>query len=251
MSLEVYLPLQLLIFLSAILIAACASSSLAFHMIYSTYKLNKQGDNIHPWHIPFPIWNQSIVPCLVVTVAIWPAYRFLRRQVVWHSHLLKHFPQFVVIHTVKGCSIVNKVGIFLEFSCFFYDPMDVGNLISGSSAILKPASTSGISWFTNCWSLAWRILSITLLVCSVQFSLLAQSCLTLCNPMNLSTPGLPVHHQLPEFTQTHTHWVGDAIQPSHHLSSPSLPAPNPSHPQSLFQWVNSSHEVAKVLEFQL
>ena len=69
--------------------------------------------------------------------------------------------------------------------------------------------------------------------------------------MNRSTPGLPVHHQLPEFTQTHVHWVGDAIQPSHPLSSPSPPAPNPSHNQSLFQWVNSSHEVAKVLEFQL
>ena len=69
--------------------------------------------------------------------------------------------------------------------------------------------------------------------------------------MNCSTPGLPVHHQLPEFTQTHVHRVGDAIQPFHPLSSPSLPAPNPSQYQSLFQWVNSSHEVAKVLEFQL
>ena len=86
---------------------------------------------------------------------------------------------------------------------------------------------------------------------SVQFISVAQSCLTLCNPMNRSTPGLPVHHQLPEFTQTHVHRVGDAIQPSHPLSSPSLPAPNPSQHQSLFQWVNSSHEVAKVLEFQL
>ena len=66
-----------------------------------------------------------------------------------------------------------------------------------------------------------------------------------------STPGLPVHHQLPEFTQTHVHWVSDAIQPSHPLSSPSPPVPNPSQHQSLFQWVNSSHEVAKVLEFQL
>ena len=79
----------------------------------------------------------------------------------------------------------------------------------------------------------------------------AQLCLTLCDPMNRSTPGLPVHHQLPEFTQTHAHWVGDAIQPSHPLSSPSPPAPNPSQHQALFQWVNSSHEVAKVLEFQL
>ena len=84
-----------------------------------------------------------------------------------------------------------------------------------------------------------------------QFSSVAQSCPTLCNPMNHSTPGLPVHHQLPEFTQTHVHRVSDAIQPSHSLLSPSPPVPNPSQHQSLFQWVNSSHEVAKVLEFQL
>ena len=84
-----------------------------------------------------------------------------------------------------------------------------------------------------------------------QFSSVTQSCPTLCVPMNHSTPGLPVHHQLPEFTQTHIHRVSDAIQPSYPLSSPSPPAPNPSQHQSLFQWVNSSHEGAKVLEFQL
>ena len=70
-------------------------------------------------------------------------------------------------------------------------------------------------------------------------SLVAQSCLTLCDPMNCSMPGLPVHHQLPEFTQTHVHQVGDGIQPSHPLSSPSPPAPNPSQHQDLFQWVTS------------
>ena len=69
---------------------------------------------------------------------------------------------------------------------------------------------------------------------SVQFGSVAQSCLTLCDPMNCSTPGLPVHHQLPEFTQTHVHWVSDAIQPSHPLSSPSAPAPNLSQHQSLY-----------------
>ena len=83
-----------------------------------------------------------------------------------------------------------------------------------------------------------------------QFSSVAQLCPTLCNPMNHSMPDLPVHHQLPEFIQTHVHWVSDAIQPSHPLSSPSPPAPNPSQHQSLFQWVSSSHEVAKELEFQ-
>ena len=86
---------------------------------------------------------------------------------------------------------------------------------------------------------------------SHQFSSVTQSCPTLCDPPNRSMPGLPVHHQLLEFTLTHVHWVSDAIKPSHPLSSPSPPAPNPSQHQSLFQWVNSSHEVAKVLELQL
>ena len=83
-----------------------------------------------------------------------------------------------------------------------------------------------------------------------QFSSVTQSCLTLCDPMNRSMPGLPVHHQLLESTQTHVHLVDDAIQPSHPLSSPSSAALNTSQDQSLFQWVNSLHEVAKVLEFQ-
>ena len=86
---------------------------------------------------------------------------------------------------------------------------------------------------------------------SDQIRSVAQSCPTLCDPMNRSTPGLPVHHQLLEFTQTHVDRVSDAIQPSHSLSSPSPLAPNLSQHQSLFQWVNASHEVAKVLEFQL
>ena len=85
---------------------------------------------------------------------------------------------------------------------------------------------------------------------SGQFSSVAQSCPTLCDPRNRSRPGLPVHHQLPEFTQTHIHRVSDAIQPSHPLLSPSPPAFNLSQHQGLFQWVSSSHQVAKVLEFQ-
>ena len=115
-------------------------------------------------------------------------------KVVWYSHLFKNFPQFVMIHTVKGFGIV-------QFS-------------------------------------------------SVQFISVAQLWPTLCNPMNCSTLGLPIPHQLLEFIQIHVHQVGDAIQPCHPLSSPS-PAPNPSQHQSFFQSVNSLHEVAKVLEFQL
>ena len=95
---------------------------------------------------------------------------------VWYSHLLKNFPQFVVIHAVKGFGIVNKaeVDVFVEFSCFFHDPTDV---------------------------------------CRYQFSSVAQSCPTLCDPMNRSTPGLPVHHQLPEFRLTST----ESVMPSSHL----------------------------------
>ena len=85
---------------------------------------------------------------------------------------------------------------------------------------------------------------------TLQFNSVAQSCLTLCDPMNCTTPGLPVHHQLPESIQTQVRWVSDAIQPSHPLSSPSPPALNLSQHQSLFKWVSSSHQVAKVLEFQ-
>jgi len=100
-------------------------------------------------------------------------------------------------------------------------------------------------FFTN-----WATKEASLTFSSVQFSSVTQSRLTLCNPMNHSTPGLSVH-QLPEFTQTHVHRLSDAIQPSCPLLSPLPPFPNPSQHQSLFQWVNSSHEVIKVLEFQL
>ena len=85
----------------------------------------------------------------------------------------------------------------------------------------------------------------------VSVSSVKQSCLILWDPMDWSMPGLPVHRQLPGFTQTHVHWVSDAIQPSHPLSSPSLPAFNLSQHQGLFQWVSTSHQVAKILEFKL
>ena len=133
--------LRLLIFLPAILIPGCASSSSAFCMMYSACKLNKQSnDNIQHCCTPFLVLNQSIVPYLVLTVAFWPAYRFCRRQVRWSGIPSSwRIFQFVVIHTIKGFSLVNEaeVDVFLEFSCFFYDPTDVGNLISGSSAFSK------------------------------------------------------------------------------------------------------------------
>ena len=97
-------------------------------------------------------------------------------------------------------------------------------------------------WFSLIYS---YILSFDL-----QLSSAAQSYLTLCHPMDCSTPGLPVHYQLPEFTQTHVYWVSSAIQPSQPLSSRSPPAFYLSQHQGLFQWVSSSHQVVKVLEFQ-
>ena len=132
--------LSLLIFPLAILILACASSSPACLM---------QGDNIQLWRTAFPIWKQSVVPCPVLAVASWPAYRFLRSQLRWSGIPISlRIFLFVVIHTVKDFSVVNEaeVDVFLEFSCFSYDPTDVGNLLSGSSAFSK--SSLNISKFS-------------------------------------------------------------------------------------------------------
>ena len=112
------------------------------------------------------------------------------------------------------------------------------------------------SLYNGLW--LYYLLIVTILPSSLKLSkldlcisLVSQSCLTLCDPVDCSTPGFPVHHQLSELAQTHVHRVGDAIQPSHPLSSPSPPAFNLSQHPGLFKWVSSSHEVAKVLEFQL
>ena len=109
-------------------------------------------------------------------------------------------------------------------------------LDSGQNCFILPCYwQTGLLWF-------WKPIDW-----SIQFSSITQSCLTLCNPMDCSTPGFPVHHQLPELTQTHVHRVADTIQPSHPLSSPSLP----SQYQGLFQWVSSSHQVTKYWSFIL
>ena len=124
---------------------------------------------MQPWRTPFSIWNQSVVPCPVLTVASWPAYSFLKRQIRWSGILLfQNFPQFIVIHTVKGFGIVNKaeIDVFPELSCFFDDPAGFGNLISGCSAfsktslniwkfmvplLLKPGSENFEHYFTSVW----------------------------------------------------------------------------------------------------
>ena len=131
--------LKLLIFLLEILIPACASSSLAFHMMYSAYKLNKQCDSIQPWCTPFPSLNQSIVPCLVLIVVSWPAYRFLRRLVRWSGIpiFLRIFHSLLWSTQSKASVWSMKEMFFWNSLPFFYDPMDVGNLISGSPAFSK------------------------------------------------------------------------------------------------------------------
>ena len=135
-----------------------------------------------------------------------------------------------------------------SFRGYFWICFRIYQVITRSTQAVAPLLRNmATTW--NPWQSLVAFLFLTR--CSVQFSLVAQSCLTLCDPVNCSMLGLPVHHQLPEFTQTHVHQVSDAIQPSHPLSSPFPPAPNPSQHQGLFQWVSSSDQVAKVLEFQL
>ena len=143
-----------------------------------------------------------------------------------------------------------------EWKWWAVEILNVGEASTVGSIARQHGFGSWLWWLLSCVTVSshWVSHSFSFLIIqfsSVQFSSVAQSCPTLCDPMNLSMPGLPVHHHLPEFTQTHVHQVRDTIQPSHPRSSPSPPAPNPSQHQSLFQWVNSPHEVAKVLEFQL
>ena len=117
----------------------------------------------------------------------------------------------------------------------------------------QPRDQTQVSCIASRFFTSWATIYIqcTHTLYNVQLSSFAQSCPTLCNPMDYSTPGFPVHHQLLELVQTHVHGDGDAIQPSHPLLSPSPPTFNLSQHHGLFQWVSSSHQLAKVLEFQL
>ena len=157
-------------FLPAVLIPACASSSPAFLMIYSVYKLNKQGNSIQPC-TPFIIWSWSTVPCKVLTIGYWLTYRFLRRQVMWSGtpYVFKNLPQFVVIHTIKAFRIVNEaeVDVFQNSPAFSMIQWILAIWPLVLLPLRNPACPSGSSWFTYCWSLAWRILSITLLACEM------------------------------------------------------------------------------------
>ena len=141
--------LRLLIFLLAVLIPACASSSPVFLMMYSAYELNKQGDDIQPWRTPFPIWNQSVLSRPVLLLLSDEVSREAG-QVDWYSHFFQNFPQFTVIHTVKGFGIVHKaeIYVFLELSCFLMIQWMLAIWFLVPLSFLKPAWTSGSLWFT-------------------------------------------------------------------------------------------------------
>ena len=141
--------------------------------------------------------------------------------------------------------------MFVTFSSTDVLQLEIASKILNRIKINQPFEKLGF-----CHNFSWGLymnVSFYLKLCGlrlkIKFSSVTQSCPTLCNPMNPSTPGLPVHHQLPESTQTHVHQIGDAIQPSHPLSSPS-PAPIPPSIR-VFSNESTLHEVAKVLEFQL
>ena len=147
--------------------------------------------------------------------------------------------------------LINHLYYLLKFTCLFLtfflnDSLNSVVLYKFQNFHTRDIIYSTIIFFT----LPLYSLPTTFPLSSVQFSSVAQLRRNLCDPMDCSTPGLPVHHQLPEFTQTHVHYVGDAIQPSHPLLSPFPPAFNLSQHQDLFQWISSSHQVTKVLEFQ-
>ena len=136
--------------------------------MYSAYKLNKQGDNIQPWRTPFPIWNQFHTICNGCFLTCTPVSHEAGKT-VWYSHLFKNFPQFFVIYTVNGFSIVNEaeVDVFLYSLAFSMIQQMLAICSLVPLPFLNPACTPGSSQFTYCWSLAWRILSITLLACEM------------------------------------------------------------------------------------
>ena len=158
--------LRLLIFHLAVLIPACVSSSLEFCMMYSAYKLNKQSDNIQPWHTPFPIWNQccsmsSSNCCFLTCIQVSQE----AGQVVWYSCLFQNFAVYCDPHSQRLWQSIKQKQMFFWNSLVFLMIQMLAIWSLFPLPFLKPAWTSGSSRFTYCWSLAWRILSITLLAC--------------------------------------------------------------------------------------
>ena len=233
-----------------------------FHLIQEVQESNSsnQGFNLKRWTVSAREMRQPLIfllDCLFIS-SLWFSFIFYKsiRSEVWYIQ----FPM------TQFCCLHKSLLLSKQSSCFsdslrisliiYYLPLlmyRIVNLWLHCNSCYIPQFTTYLP--KSCLPLtSWahyllkRLLAIVSLKIPnfYQFSSVTQSCPSLCDPMNHSTPGLPVHHQLLEFTR-----VSDAIQPSHPLSSSSPPAPNPSQHQGLFQWVNSSHEVAKVLEFQL
>ena len=171
--------------------------------------------------------------------------KYIICKVISYIHIL--LPK---INSIYLKSMQNCWGIFLNM--FYFPALCQSHLPAFLKVLLTWVSVcvlhiSSVEYSFNLIFFIWEWAGFSF----IQFSLLAQSWLNLYDPMDCSMPDFPVHQQLLELTQTQVHWVGDAIQPSHPLSSPSPPTFNLSQHQGLFKWVSSSHQVAKVLEFQL
>ena len=199
----------------------------------------------------------------------WPSTACLTSSPVLSPHLLcSNHTDLAVPRALQPCSFLRAfvladpfIGMLLSQTLHLSRLcLNIFSVQFSSVHLLSPVWLFGTPWtaarqaslsITNSLSLP-KFMSIeSVQLSSVSVSSVIHSCPTLGNPMSRSTPGLPIHHQLPEFTQIHVHWVSDAIQSSHPLSSPSPPALNLSQHQGLFKWVSSSHQVAKILEFQL
>ena len=191
--------LRLLIFLPAILIPACASSSPAFLMIYSAYKLNKQGDNIQPWRTPFPIWNQSVVPCPVLTVASWSAYRFLKNvSVAAAAKSLQSFP--TLCNPIDGSPPGPTIPGILQARTLEWVAISSSNACKWK---VKVNSPSRIQLLATPWTAGyqappsmgfsrqedWSGLPLPSPNVSVSHPVMSDS----CNPMDCSPPGFSVH----------------------------------------------------------
>ena len=206
--------------------------------MFSVYQKKRTDKNT----LPFPLLSSA---SLLLTSYISVVY------------LLKLMNQFIVVQSLSRVRLfvtpwtaVHQVSVLhhlpeLAQLMSFEWVMPSNHLVLCRPLLLLPSIFPSIRVFSNDPG------PILIHYHSLQVSSVAQSCPTLCNPMNHSMPGLPVRHRLPEFTQTHVHWVVDAIQPSHPLSPPSAPALNLSQHHGLFKWVSSLHQVAKVLESQL
>ena len=177
----------------------------------------------------------------------------------WIGHwVLFFFASIILFHYCHRYTVPSRAPLENEGQTFLL----LGSVACGQCLAVKnchPGSSLAIQWLGLTQQFHWGSIpgegtkdpASCVQFSSVQFSSVAQLCLTICDPMDWSMSGFPVHHQLPELAQTHVHWVGDAIQPSHPLLSLSPPAFNPAQHQGLFYWDSSSHQVAKVLEFQL